>query len=296
MIKTSNAAIMLLRPMQWSKNLLVFVPVIASHSYASIDRMQQSLGAFLILCLVSSAGYVTNDLIDAKYDRSHPQKKLRPIASGAVPPSIAIAIALTLAVSALGLSLLLEARFSALVVGYLVAVVLYSLVLKSIEIVDTLVLCSFYTFRIYAGAFATGIVVSHWLLVFSTFLFFSLSLMKRHSEVKTKIAVSLTANPTRSKTPYSADDLPTLATIGIGAMMSAILVFCLYLSSPLVVEIYQHSEWLWIVPVILFWILGRSWIRLGRGHSFDDPVKVLIQDYQNWVAAACILAVFYLSK
>ncbi|MDZ7709905.1 MAG: UbiA family prenyltransferase, partial [Roseovarius sp.] len=155
-----------LRPHQWLKNLLVFAPVIASHA-TQPAVIAQAVLAFVAFCLVSSAGYVFNDLMDLRADRMHPRKALRPLASGRVPIAHGTAMVPLLLVAGLGLAAIGGGALLAVIAGYFALTVTYSLSLKRIAIADICTLAGLYTMRILAGALATGLVPSVWLLAFS---------------------------------------------------------------------------------------------------------------------------------
>ncbi len=174
-----------LRPYQWVKNLLVWIPLLAAHRYGDVASVTQALLATVVFCLVASSAYLLNDLADVDHDRHHREKRRRPFAAGdlslvygwvAWPVLLGAAFALA--------GCLLPLPLVGALAGYFVLTVSYSLRLKRVVIVDVLVLAGLYTLRVAAGAFAIDVPLSFWLLAFSLFFFFSLALIKRYSELK----------------------------------------------------------------------------------------------------------------
>lgn len=236
-----------LRPHQWLKNVLVFLPMLAAHRLDGATLML-SLLAFVCFSLVASSVYVLNDLLDLAADRAHPRKRNRPFASGSIP----IAHGTWMAAGLLGLGALLAVGiggvFLLVMAGYFLLTTAYSLHLKRRIVIDICVLAGLYTVRIVAGGVATGIPLSVWLLAFSVFFFLSLAAVKRQAElIDSADRGSLTA----SGRGYHVDDLPVISMIGIGAGYVSVLVMTLYVDSPEVVVLYAHPEALWGVCAVL---------------------------------------------
>ncbi|MEK6822285.1 MAG: UbiA prenyltransferase family protein, partial [Nanoarchaeota archaeon] len=160
----------LLRPQQWYKNLLVFLPLIFVDQLFSPDLFPSVLLAFLALCLVSSAGYTFNDIIDRQSDRKNPEKKHRPIASGAVHIFSAALLLITLL--AIGDALLwwLDWRAGAAALGMFAITCCYSLFLKNEPVIDVLALGVNFVLRAAVGAFVIDVVISPWLILCTFFL------------------------------------------------------------------------------------------------------------------------------
>lgn len=259
-----------MRPHQWLKNLLVFVPLLATFDRSDLSGVKPATLAFAAFCLVASAVYLLNDLVDLAADRRHPRKRKRPLASGALP----IAYALAAAPALLLLGVLVATRVSALFVAvlalYAAVTSLYTFWLKRVPILDTLLLAGLYTLRILAGAAAIVVVPSTWLLAFSMFFFMSLALAKRHSElVEFEGSDAFGAIPGRE---YRAADLSTLISQGSASGYAAVLVLALYIDSPEVHARYRHPGIIWLIcPVLLYWI-NKLWLNSQRREIRDDPV------------------------
>ena len=277
-----RATIKVLRPHQWSKNALVFVPVLlAPHGRTGFELSHAALAA-IALSLCASAGYVFNDLMDVAADRAHPTKRHRPFAAGDLPLGAGLPLLLALVAGAAGLSLYaLPISFSAMLGLYLVITVAYSSYLKSKLLIDVIVLAWLYTQRVLAGGFASGVSISAWLLAFSMFIFLSLAFAKRYVELRH----ALDENGKLRSRDYYAQDLPMLASMGPTSGYLAVLVFCLYIESSAGTIVYSQPRLLWLIcPVLLYWI-SRVWFLTHRGEMDDDPVRFAIGDRQSWLCA-----------
>ena len=273
-----------LRPHQWLKNTLVFLPMLAAHQLDSAMFLL-SLLAFVCFSLVASSVYVLNDLLDLAADRAHPRKKNRPFASGSIP--IAHGTWMAGGVLILGgmLAISISPEFLLAMVAYYLLTMAYSLKLKRRIVIDICVLAGLYTARIIAGGVATGIPLSVWLLAFSIFFFLSLAAVKRLAEL---IDSAERGNLKVSGRGYHVDDLPIISMIAIGAGYVAVLVMTLYVNSPAVVELYTHPEALWgVCAVVLYWIT-RTVMVAHRGQMHDDPVVYAAKDR---ISQACLLII-----
>jgi len=274
-----------LRPHQWLKNILVFVPILAAHRY---DVMTLSLGllAFAAFSLVASGVYLLNDLLDLGPDRAHPRKRLRPFASGALPVAMGTWLAPTFILAGLCLSIPLGLPFVTLMGCYFVLTTAYSLHLKRQIVIDICVLAGLYTLRILAGGVATGITLSVWLFAFAIFFFFALAAVKRQAELVDLAQRGKLAVVGRG---YHVDDLPIISMISLGAGFVSVLVFALYLNSPDVRELYSQPATLWGVFVIQLYWITRVVLITHRGQMHDDPVIYAVKDRTSRV---CLLAAF----
>ena len=173
----------LLRVHHWTKNLLVFVPLLLAHRFTDAGRSRAAFLVFLSFSFAASAGYVVNDLADLSHDRSHHSRRDRPLVAAEITPLQATLLVLPLVLASFALALRLPRGTAAIVGLYFLLSCLYTFVIKRLVIADVLLLAGFYSLRLLAGGMATSIVVSHWLLAFSSFLFFSLALAKRTSDL-----------------------------------------------------------------------------------------------------------------
>jgi 4-hydroxybenzoate polyprenyltransferase/phosphoserine phosphatase len=277
-----------LRLHQWLKNLLVFVPLLTAFAFADAGVLARAFGAFLAFSLAASATYVVNDLWDLDSDRMHPRKRFRPLAAGQLPIVRALAVAAAALMVALALAAWVGAAFLLMLVVYLVLTSAYSSVLKQYVLIDVLTLALLYTLRIVAGAAATGIAVSSWLAAFSVFVFLSLALVKRCAEL---VSLREAGVPATRGRDYRVGDLVVLWPLGVGAALSSVVIFGLFISAPQTVERYATPEALWLAAVGLIYWLSRLWIKTSRGEMHDDPVVYAMRDRGSRVAVFGMIVV-----
>jgi len=204
-----SALLKALRPHQWVKNLIVFVPIITSHQM-SFWPILAGAAAFTALCLCASGGYVVNDLMDLDADRHHPVNRGRPFASGNLPLSLGLLLVPLLLAASAFVAWQMTKPFVALMGLYFVVTTVYSSHLKRVPLLDAFVLAGLYTLRLIAGHVVTGIAYSAWLLVFSMFIFLSLALMKRFRELR---ALRQQNEMDAKGRGYTVDDLELVATL-----------------------------------------------------------------------------------
>ncbi|MGY6635383.1 MAG: UbiA family prenyltransferase [Alkalilacustris sp.] len=263
-----------MRPHQWLKNLLIFVPLLAAHQFDGATWLKALL-AFVSFSLIASAVYVVNDLLDLAADRDHPRKRLRPLASGCLPLAHGTMMAVGLGLAGIAVALTLGWVFVLVMLGYLAMTTAYSLHLKRRAVIDICVLAGLYTGRLVAGGVATGIVLSVWLLAFSIFFFFALAAVKRQAEL---VDSARRGKLQASGRGYHVEDLPVISMMAIGAGYLSVLVMALYLNSPAVEDLYDTPGALWgICCVLLYWI-SRMILIAHRGQMDDDPVVFSVRD------------------
>jgi 4-hydroxybenzoate polyprenyltransferase/phosphoserine phosphatase len=281
-----------LRLHQWLKNVLVFAPLLAAQRLGSADAIAHATLAFLAFGLCASAVYVLNDLLDLDADRRHVRKRNRPFASAAIPLWHGALMIPLLLVASFALALRLPLQFVGVLGAYFFVTLSYSLFLKRQVIVDVLMLAGLYTLRVVAGGAATGIVPSFWLLAFSMFIFLSLAMVKRYSELLVTLKQDKSTAAGRG---YMVEDLPVLMSTGSASGMVAVLVFALYINSPETQHVYTHPQWLWLVPPLLLYWVSRLWMKTHRGQLDDDPVVFAIKDWQSLVVLALSATFFSLA-
>ena len=273
-----------LRPHQWLKNFLVFIPMLASHRL-TWEIAFQSFLAFVAFSLIASSVYVVNDLADIEADRAHPRKRNRPFASGAIPAAQGKIIALALIVPGFALSLFVRLEFAFALLAYLALSTAYSFSLKSKLMIDIMTLAGLYTWRIVAGGIATGIVLSEWLLAFSIFFFLCLAAVKRQAELMDRKAVGKEQAVGRG---YIVADLPIVIGMAITAGYVSVLVMALYLSSPAILELYARPSILWGVCLVLLYWISHMVMVTHRGQMHDDPLVFAIRDR---ISQTCLVLV-----
>jgi 4-hydroxybenzoate polyprenyltransferase/phosphoserine phosphatase len=269
-----------LRVHQWLKNVLLFVPMLASHRLDAPDLWFKLALSFAAFSLCASMVYIVNDLIDLDSDRRHPRKSKRVFASGRLSILTGILLAIVLGLVSLGLALVVGPPFAWALALYFALTSAYSFALKRVLLVDCIVLAGLYTLRIVAGAQAIAQPMSLWLLGFSFFLFLSLSYVKRFTEVS---SVARSADDTApdmriAGRGYLVSDAPILGLLGVGAGYASAVILANYLNSETVRQLYARPSFLAaLVPILLFWI-SWVWLKASRGEMQDDPVIFAVKD------------------
>lgn len=286
------AAIRAMRPHQWTKNVLVFFPMIAAHDF-SPAALWHGVLAFLAFSLIASSVYLLNDLLDIASDRAHPRKRLRPLASGALPLQTGMALIPLLLLAGTLVALALPLLFLLVLAAYYALTVAYSLWLKRKPILDICVLASLYTMRVIGGGAAEGITLSVWLLAFSAFLFFSLAAVKRQAEL---VDMAQQGKPEARGRGYLTTDLPVVTQMATAAGFVAVLVLMLYLNQPEILTLYSHPVLLWAACLVLLYWVSRMVLQAQRGLMHDDPTVYAARDRTSLLAVTVIAALFVAAK
>lgn len=281
----------LLRLHQWAKNLIIFIPLVTSHRIFEVPLLLQAGFAFLAFSFLASGTYIFNDLCDLDNDRAHATKRLRPLAHGSVGLISAVLGALLLVLLSVAIGSFLGPAFLGVLAVYFAVSALYSSKLKKIALVDVIVLAGLYIWRLVAGAVATGIVLSNWLISFALFVFASLALAKRYVELADDSrAKSGDQTPARGR-GYVASDAHLVFAMGVASAVVSCLVVLLYVNSPEVVQLYRHPHVLFLLaPLVLYWT-GRVWMLASRGQLHEDPVLFAIKDKCSYIVAGGMLIV-----
>ena len=273
-----------LRPHQWAKNALVFVPLLTAQAFDGASVLA-ALMAFAAFSAVASSVYLLNDLVDLGADRAHPRKCRRPFASGDLALKHGLWLAPGLLVGGLVLAALVNMGFLLVLMGYYLVTLAYSLSLKRLPILDICALAALYTIRILAGAAAIAVVPSVWLLAFSMFFFFSQAAIKRQAEL---VNTEDDGKGVRGR-GYAHGDEPVVAQMALGSGYVSVLVMALYINTPYVQQLYSQPAWLWaICGVLLYWISRLSLIT-HRGEMHDDPVIFAVRDRVSLISLGLIL-------
>lgn len=288
-----KAAWKALRPHQWAKNLLLFVPMFLSH-VITLRGVVAALWAFVAFSLTASSVYVVNDLLDIESDRRHPKKRRRPIASGALPIPIGLVIAAGLAGAAFVLATMtLPGTFVGLMAVYLAITSLYSFWLKRLIVVDVMVLAGLYTLRVVGGGLATESPLSEWLLGLSVFLFTSLAFAKRYVELA-RLGDERCDNSTGRG--YRVADLSIIESLGPASGYLSVLVLAMYINSAAMRNLYVNSWALWMIcPLLMYWIT-RVWFLAKRQQLSEDPVVFALKDGVSRLVGVCVLVLVILGS
>src|SRR3990170_2945762 len=278
-----------LRFHQWLKNLLLFVPALTAHAW-SLEVLVQACVATVAFGLTASSVYLLNDMLDLDSDRSHPQKCTRPFAAGTVPLLHGGALIAMLLLMAFSLGSSLSSRFLVVLGIYLGLTTAYSVHLKQYVMIDVLVLAMLYTLRVIAGAVAINVVVSFWLLAFSMFLFLSLALVKRCSEL---VTLTRTSTHRAGGRDYAVSDSAHLTVMGTASGYLSVLVLALFINSQDITMRYSNPHMLWLLcPLMLYWV-SRLWLKTGRGEMHEDPIVFALLDRGSRFVVAGLIAVVF---
>ena len=290
-----------LRPQEWIKNLLVFAGLLFSGQLDEGDQVLAATLTFVAFCGISSAGYLLNDLLDREHDRRHPEKRRRPIASGAVAPGTAAAVALGLGALAVALGFAIEPEVGGLVVAYGAITTAYSLLLKRLVILDVMTIASLFILRVVAGAVAVEAQASEFLLVCTGMLALFLGFTKRRQEAMLETSTNPAAPGRNAEEAAGGMDsrpvlehysLPFLDQMIAMVTAAAILTYVIYaVDSPLV-----GSRMLATAPSVLYGVFRYLYLIYDRRDTrstaailLEDPGMLFAE--ATWVASA--LAVLY---
>jgi 4-hydroxybenzoate polyprenyltransferase len=278
------------RPHQWSKNLLVFVPALLSDHLSDTKIVFATCLAFVSLCMVASATYILNDLVDAPHDLRHWSKRHRPLASGRLSASTALATALVGLIGGLSISLYDGGKTVMVLCAHASLTLAYSAGLKRIPVFDAFTLATLFTLRLALGIVASSAPPSPWLLVFAMFLFGSFSFAKRYTEITGVVARGGSSLDGRG---YRASDGPLIVAMGVATGMSAVLIMTLYIIDDAFHQsFYGNTTWLWGFPCILFLMVSRLWLTCLRDELHDDPAMFVVKDPISLGLGAALLTCF----
>ncbi|MDA9208546.1 UbiA family prenyltransferase [Octadecabacter sp.] len=267
-----RAVLKSMRPHQWVKNVLLFLPMIAAHAFY--------MEAFLTVCLglvsfsaAASCIYIVNDLLDIEADRLHVKKCKRPFAAGTVPIPIGMLTCAILAVIALGVGAMLSWQMFGVVAFYMMLSLAYSLRLKRLRWIDIAVLASLYTLRVVAGAAASGVDASIFMLIFIFPIFITLGCVKRMTE----LALATDDKPLPGR-GYARGDIGDLLNMSAIGMAGALVIFFLYSYSDQALGLYPDQWLLWVALIPIAAWLYRM-VRLGYMGRMDyDPIVFALSD------------------
>ena len=301
-MSTSSAYLRLLRPKDWAKNLFLFIPVFFSGElFASTYYVKLALG-FAAFCCLASSIYVINDYRDVEDDRKHPEKSKRPIASGAVPKSTALAIGIVLMLTGLGLSYLVKEKFLFVTGIYLALNLGYSFGLKSIPILDIIIVAAGFVLRVKGGAVIVQVGVTEWLNIMVFLLALFMAIGKRRDDVLLKLSSG--ADMRRSIKGYNLEFL-NVATSLVCAVI--VVAYLMYTMSPetqhRLMQIKQsantptYSAGAYRLYYTCFFVLAgilRYLQIIFVQSSSGSPTKILYKDRFIQVVLLLWIASFYL--
>lgn len=280
-----KAMVKAFRVHQWVKNALIFIPLLAAHKFTDTHYLLNVVLAFFAFSACASSVYLINDMLDLAEDRQHPTKRKRPFAAGTLSILTGMMSVPFLILVAILLCLFLPPQFSVVLGIYYALTFAYSFSLKRLVLIDVVTLSSLYTIRIIAGAAAIDVPLSFWLLAFSSFLFLSLAILKRYTELLVMKQKSATKALGRG---YEVNDLELLASLGGSAGYISVLVLALYINSPEIRALYVNPQLMWPTCLIMLYWISRAWIVAHRGNMHDDPIVFAIKDKTSLVCGALV--------
>jgi len=269
-----------MRPRQWVKNAFVLAPLVFGRRLTDPAAVADGLLATAAFCLLAGALYIVNDLIDAPRDRLHPEKRRRPIASGALPVSTAILGAASAAALALGISLRLSAGFLAVAGAYAGLTLLYSAFLKTVVIVDVMAIATGFVLRVLGGAVAIGVEASHWLLICAFVLALFLGFAKRRQEL-----LQADDGAPAQRQVLGEYSVGLLEQIKLVLMGTAVVCYMFYAVAPETVARFGTDKLLY-GTVFVFYGLMRYLLLLDRPGAGENPGDVVLRDRPLTVAVA----------
>ena len=282
-----------LRPHQWTKNLLVLVPLLTSGRLLDPASISWALLTCLLFSAVASGTYVANDLLDMQSDRVHPTKRHRPFAGSRIPVMQGIVVGTLMVVGGCAVSFLVNPKLGLTMVAYSAATLAYSVRFKSAVLIDVTLLAGLYATRIFAGAVAIDVDLSFWLLAFAVFAFFSLALAKRYAEIlRHPTGLDVRTN----RRGYRATDAAPVLSLGTAAGVASVVILSLYINDSTARGAYGHPLLLWlIVPALLYWI-SRVWIVSTRGEMTDDPIVWALSDRLSLGVGGIVAALYVVAR
>jgi 4-hydroxybenzoate polyprenyltransferase len=278
---------------QWSKNMLIFVPLFVGHGYGDPAKIVATALGFLALCALASASYMINDITDLEADRAHATKRLRPFASGQLPIAFGLSAAPVIVTAALAGAYALAPDFAGALLAYFIVTLAYSLGLKRVPLLDVFLIGLLFTLRIVMGSEVADLGHSPWLLSFAFAFFLSLALAKRHGEVLRAARIDLQEIAGRG---YRGDDWPVTLSFGVGAGLVSVIIMLLYMTNDAAPSgFYAQAGWLYAMPAVVSLWLMRIWLLSHRLELHDDPVIFALKDRVSLALALLVAIVFYLA-
>lgn len=261
-----------LRPGQWPKNVFVLAPLVFGGLLLDARVTLRAFLALVAFCCASSAVYLINDIRDREEDRRHPLKRLRPIAAGTLKVPAAVAAAVALVGAAALLSVHLGRPFALVIAVYLVLNVLYTLWFKHMVILDVMTIAISFVLRVEAGSTATGIEVSRWLFLCTTFLALFLAFSKRRHEI------TLLAHEASGQRPVLDHYSPAFLDQMINVVTaSSVVSYALYCVAPETVEKYHTQDLIFTIPLVLYGIFRYLYLMYQRPGE-RNPTEAILRD------------------
>ena len=270
--------IKLLKPHHWIKNLIIFVPVIASHKLFQQNLICETFLGIASFSMFASVGYIFNDIIDLENDRAHPKKKGRILASKQLSIRFASQIASAAFLVGAVLAIAIHPIFFFACLIYLIGSILYSLYIKIFKFFDIVALAFFFVFRIFLGALISDIVLSAWLVTYSLCFFINLATLKRYSEL-----LYLTDIQANIGSIYIGENLKILQSIGFFSGLCSTLIFTAYTFSAEAKQLYREPIILIMTLLLMTLWLVHLWKTAQRLKNIVDPTWFALTDKRSYL-------------
>lgn len=281
------------RPRQWLKNLSVFAAPLFTGALFGQEAFSRGIKAFIVFCLISSETYIVNDIIDAPKDRLHPIKKNRPIASGKLSKEVAWLVAIVLLTSALFYSKIYMGTFFTLaVVAFVLLQLSYSLLLRNVIILDSLIVAAGFVIRVFAGGLATETSLSSWLLLATIGLSMLLAFGKRRSEktiLKKQLGEAAEVETRKTLRHYPDSLLDSMISMSSTFCIITYSLFAFQISSDVSIigkrelktilpSILSNPKWMMLtIPIVIYGVARYLYV-IYEGVKGESPERVLLSD------------------
>ncbi|HTY58805.1 MAG TPA: decaprenyl-phosphate phosphoribosyltransferase [Bacteroidota bacterium] len=268
-----SAAVALLRPKHWIKNVVVFAPLIFSKGLFSPSQFLTSARAFVTFCLTASAVYVLNDIADVESDRAHPEKKNRPLASGAVTRGTALAIGGVLLCAAGILCAGMQPKFIVVIASYFLLNLAYSFRLKEVLLLDVFIIAGGFMLRVLGGAYAISVQVSSWIVLCSMFISLFLGFAKRRGEL-VNVQGAESGAPRRVLLLYRVEFLDQMLTISAAG---AVIAYALYTVAPRTLATFGTENLIYTTIFVIYGVFRYLYL-VHSGKQGENPTNALTSD------------------
>jgi 4-hydroxybenzoate polyprenyltransferase len=261
-----------MRPHQWVKNLFIFAPLLFGGKLADLPSVGAALVAFCSFCLLSSSLYIYNDWIDAEEDRAHPEKRTRPISSGELPVSVALAFSVVLAACALALAWTVGSGFLGVAVAYFVLILAYGASLKRLIVIDCIVIATGFVLRVVGGAVAVSVLPTHWLIVCAFLLALFLAFSKRRQEL-----LILSGQAAGHRKVLGLYTIPYLEQVNIILIGTTLVSYALYTVAPETIARFGTDALIYGTVFVIYGVL-RYLALINDPQYGGNPSKMLLRD------------------
>ena len=288
------AAVSLLRPKQWLKNAIVFAALIFAKELFDVPSVLESVRACIVFCLTASGVYILNDIADAEADRAHPEKKHRPLASGAITRGAALVLFGVIAAAVAFLCAGMNIRFIFVIAAYFLLNVAYSFRLKEVILVDVFVIAAGFMLRVLGGAYAINVEVSSWIVLCSMFISLFLGFAKRRGEL-INVAGAVSGAPRRVLLLYRVEFLDQMLTISAAG---AVISYALYTVAPRTLATFGTENLIYTTIFVIYGVFRYLYL-IHAARQGENPTNALTADVPIlvtgflWVGA-CVYLIYLL--